>query len=522
MLHAGRLRSALSGARAWAGWRRSLSSITVTLDAKDEASPYRSEVRVGKHRLVADEPVQVGGADLGPNPYDLLLASLGSCTSMTLQMYASRKGLPLEKVSIYLEHSKVYAEDCESCTEDGEDPATWRKRKRAKIDRISRTITLFGKDLSAKDRSNLLRIADMCPVHKTLSTTSVIRTWLQEPAQTAGPRLPVTMRIPSRSKVLGGGSETFKIRRVLPFHRKRTIGPFCFADHFGPIDVTDRARAMDVGPHPHIGVATLTYLFRGALIHRDSTGADQAILPGEVNLMVAGRGAVHSERGQQAVDLIPPREGRRELHGVQCWIALPRELEDCEPTFHHAKAKAIDAHSLLNAADGVLGDQVSGVEATLVVGAIAGEALEDLPTPHPLFLLDLVLPEKASVRIPVPAGQEACAYVVSGAIETDGEGAAVGEGQAAVFGAEHAAGEAFLRSAGGEARVAFFGGEPLGERREMWWNFVSTEKRKIKRAAYDWEFRDWTKFPPVANERNDDSVPMTLFRRTEDGDDSKG
>ncbi|GBG27923.1 Pirin-like protein [Hondaea fermentalgiana] len=478
------------------------------VDASKDASQFRSRIKVGRHTLVADEPENVGGLDEGPSPYDLLLSSLGACTAMTLRMYADRKKLPLEGVSVELDHAKIYVKDCETCTDDQIHLAE-AKSKNAKIDKISRLITLHGDQLTQKDRENLLRIANLCPVHKTLESTSVVTTELKEETDTqkAGEKMAhLLTHIPARSSVLvpgEDGPDSMTVRRLLPFRRKRFVGPIVFLDHFGPIDLA-KHRSIDVGPHPHIGLSTITYLFNGAIIHRDSTGAEQTIFPGEVNMMVAGRGVTHSERGDEAVSQV---RGKHALEGIQLWAALPKEMEATDPAFFHS-ASTIDAGEALRAQ--------KGAQARLVFGEIAGISAADLVPVHwPMFMLDLTMPEKSSVHIPVAAGHEVCVYTVHGRVEAGSERSALDVGESAVYNhqiSDEAGTEEpptwVVVQAPENARVVVFGGLPLPEPRHIFWNFVSSDRDQVAQAASAWRQLDRSVFPPVVNEENMDNIHL--------------
>ena len=259
----------------------------------------------------------------------------------------------MEGVDVTLNHSKIYDKDCAECVQ--KDSAKENSKK--KIDHFVRTLKFRGADLTDEDRKNLLRIADMCPVHKTLESDHVrIETKLHQEEEATS----METSLKAHKLASFAGKQTtlspgFDIRRILPYHKKRSVGPFIFIDHFGPINIAESA-AMDVGPHSHIGLATLSYLYEGAILHRVSTGAERAILPGEVNFMIAGKGVVHSERGNE-VDLGPHLSGEvtSTSHGLQLWMALPKGGEDVHPCFHHETAIAIFTGS-------------ASVKATLVVG----------------------------------------------------------------------------------------------------------------------------------------------------------
>jgi redox-sensitive bicupin YhaK (pirin superfamily) len=267
---------------------------------------------------------------------------------------------------------------------------------------------------------------------------------------------PIELVIETRCRDLGG----FEVGRVLPFSKRRMVGPFIFFDRMGPVDFPPGIpRSVDVRPHPHIGLATFTYLLAGEIMHRDSVGSQQAIRPGELNLMTAGRGITHSERFERARS-----EGGR-LDGVQVWVALPDEAEEIEPAFAHHSADELPTFE----ADGVRGR------------LIAGEAFgyrAPVKTNSPLFYIHCELAAGASVELP-PQYAEAAVYVGSGTVEIDG--AAIAEGRMAVF----ARGKRATVTASAPAVLMLLGGEPVGPR-FIEWNFVSSTRERIERAKADW------------------------------------
>jgi redox-sensitive bicupin YhaK (pirin superfamily) len=260
----------------------------------------------------------------------------------------------------------------------------------------------------------------------------------------------IELVIPQRRRDLGG----FEVGRVLPAPQRRMVGPFVFFDHMGPVTFPPGIpRSVDVRPHPHIGLATLTYLFAGEIMHRDSVGSEQAIRPGEVNWMTAGRGITHSERFERA-----RREGGL-TDGIQAWIALPREKEESDPAFsHHASLPLVEERVRL------IAGEARGVKAPV-------------PVHSPLFYLHCELAPGARVDLGNEYPERA-AYVASGAIEADGR--RFDAGQMIVFGP----GPAGVRAASA-ATVMLLGGEPLGER-YIEWNFVSSSRERIEQAKADW------------------------------------
>jgi hypothetical protein len=272
------------------------------------------------------------------------------------------------------------------------------------------------------------------------------------------------IRFRPRVRDLGDG---FHVRRALPSAECRSVGPFVFFDHMGPA-LLSGGRALDVRPHPHIGLATVTYLFEGEILHRDSLGTVQPIRPGEVNWMIAGRGIVHSERTPAALRGIESR-----LSGLQIWVALPRESEEDEPSFSH--------HTALPS----LTD--SGVHIRLVLGDAFGMS-SPVPTLSPMFYAEVTLSAGRGFAVP-PAADERAAYVVEGTVER--EGARFDAGEFIVF--ERGA-EVRLRGAPG-ARLMVLGGPQLAEPRYVWWNFVSSSRERIDRAAADWREGRFARVP---------------------------
>lgn len=265
----------------------------------------------------------------------------------------------------------------------------------------------------------------------------------------------IDLVIDPRRRDLGG----FEVARLLPAAARRMVGPFIFLDRMGPaVFAAGLPRSTDVRPHPHIGLSTLTYLFEGEIMHRDSVGSEQAIRPGEVNWMVAGRGITHSERFERA-----RREGGR-MDGLQAWVALPKEDEEIQPAFfHHAEA---DLPSIDEA----------GIRRRLIAGEAWG-VRSPVKTHSPLFYVDCVLDAGAREELP-DAYVERAAYVISGNVEADGRRFA--EGQLIVFGRGRA-----MVTARTPARLMLLGGEPVGER-HIEWNFVSSSKERIEQAKADW------------------------------------
>jgi redox-sensitive bicupin YhaK (pirin superfamily) len=249
------------------------------------------------------------------------------------------------------------------------------------------------------------------------------------------------------------------VGRVLPSATRGLVGPFMFFDHFGPAELLPGA-AVDVRPHPHINLATVTYLFEGEIVHRDSLGSDQTIRPGAVNWMTAGRGIVHSERTPQAL-----RRGGSRLHGLQLWVALPKHVEEAEPTFRHYAAESLPNISH------------HGVKVRVLAGSAYG-VTSPVETSSPLFYVDAFLPK--GTRLELPQAHERAAYVVEGVVACDTERA--GAGRMLVF----TPGSAPTLRAESNVRVALIGGAPMDGPRHIWWNFASSSKERIELAKRDW------------------------------------
>lgn len=251
------------------------------------------------------------------------------------------------------------------------------------------------------------------------------------------------------------------VYRALPYVKRRMVGPFVFLDQMGPAEMTP-GTGMDVRPHPHIGLATVTYLFEGAILHRDSEGNVQEILPGAMNLMTAGRGIAHSERSPD----LQRREGQR-LFGIQSWVALPERHEETAPNFQH-----FSAGSLPVIEDG-------GVRARVIAGRAFGAA-SPVATLSDWFYADVTL--AAGARAPLdPDYEERAVYIAEGEVEIVGK--RFEAPQLLVF----RPGERITIEATRGARLMFLGGAPLEGPRHIWWNFVSSRKERIEQAKEDWK-----------------------------------
>ncbi len=285
----------------------------------------------------------------------------------------------------------------------------------------------------------------------------------------------IELVIDQRRRDLGG----FEVGRVLPFAKRRMVGPFVFFDHMGPIDMPAGVpRSVDVRPHPHIGLSTVTYLFEGEMRHQDSVGSDQAIRPGEVNWMTAGRGITHSERFDGAI-----RDHGGRVHGIQAWVALPNALEETDPAFAHHSGQDLPTYE---------GD---GLWARLIAGKAFG-AEAKVPVYSPMFYVHWELQPGAKAGLQ-PEYPERAAYVAKGLVEVDGH--TYHAGQMMVF----APGETVLITAVEPSTVMLVGGEPVGER-FLFWNFVSSSQERLEQAKADWVAGRFT-LPP---HDHDEFIPL--------------
>ncbi len=282
---------------------------------------------------------------------------------------------------------------------------------------------------------------------------------------------PIELTIEPRIRSLG----EFDVRRVLPAVERRMVGPFVFLDHMGPA-VFPPGKGIAVRPHPHIGLATITYLFEGEIMHRDSLGFVQLIQAGAVNLMTAGSGIVHSERASDDLAITS------HLHGIQSWIALPLELEEMAPAFVHY------------ATDSLPEFDVGGATVRVIMGEAYGRR-SPVTVYSPTLYLEVRMPAGAELTLPADVSERG-AYVVAGTVTIADRDYA--EGTLAVA---HGGAEVRLR-ARVPSRVMVVGGEPLG-RRHIWWNFVSSSKERIEQAKRDWAEGRMAKVPG-----DDEFIPL--------------
>lgn len=278
----------------------------------------------------------------------------------------------------------------------------------------------------------------------------------------------IKLIIEERPSVVGN----FMVGRLLPFREKRMVGPFAFIDHMGPIKLTEYEN-FDVPPHPHIGLSTLTYLFEGSIMHRDSLGSEIEIKPGAVNWMTAGNGITHSERTPEYL-----RTSDKSLHGLQIWVALPTHLEQMEPSFFHIEEKDIPHW------------KIGEVSIKLIAGEAFGKK-SGVPVHSPLYFLELKSTNKQTITLGDDLFGESALYILEGSIENEGNN--YGPKQILI------ANDTKLCSfdMNENTTIYIFGGEPFAEERIIYWNFVASTKELIEDAKQRWLDQ---KFPKVPGE----------------------
>jgi redox-sensitive bicupin YhaK (pirin superfamily) len=287
-----------------------------------------------------------------------------------------------------------------------------------------------------------------------------------EPRTTPLATSTIELEIAARERDLGGG---LAVRRLLPTAARRMVGPFIFFDHMGPVSLAPGG-GIDVRPHPHINLATVTFLFEGEIVHRDSLGSEQAIRPGAVNWMTAGRGIAHSERSPAA-----ERKAGARVHGLQLWVALPQALEEVAPSFHHYPASTLPEVERPGARVRILAGEAYGAASPVAVLS-------------PLYYVEAILERGAGLDMPDGVEGRA-AYVIDGTVTTGGR--VFGEGRMMVF----RAGRLARLEAPEGARVMLIGGASLDGERHIWWNFVSSSRERLERAKADWRDRRFASIP---------------------------
>ena len=317
------------------------------------------------------------------------------------------------------------------------------------------------------------------------------------------------------------------VRRILPQIQCRSIGPFVFLDHFGPIPITvggGNQGMMNVGPHPHIGLCTLTFLYQGGVLHRDSTGVEQPILPDQVNWMCSGKGVTHSERPLlSSLASTTTTTATKELHGLQLWVALPKDYEDIDPSFHHSSSIVSVERPIVT---------LGVVLTKLIVGKFMGyeqTRIPLVPGMEDMFLVSVDFKDENAewqcppLRVDKKKGEEdddddwqVGIYVTSGIATLvnhdqpeDSSSLSVGE----IMVLQAGSSSSMTIRGTNDCKLILLGGSAYPEKRHLLWNFCSWDTNKLKDAADAWDRLDRNKFPPVFNESNDDSIPIPIPQR---------
>ncbi|MDD3437402.1 MAG: pirin family protein [Candidatus Gastranaerophilales bacterium] len=274
----------------------------------------------------------------------------------------------------------------------------------------------------------------------------------------------------------------FMVGRLLPFRQKRAVGPFVFIDHMGPAKMSPDEH-LDVPPHPHIGLSTLTFLFEGSIFHKDSLGSQIEIKPGAVNWMTAGKGVVHSERTPEYI-----RPTEKVLHGLQIWVALPKHLEQCEPSFAHIEETEIPHW------------QEQGAEFKLIAGTAFGKT-SPVPVHSELYFIEIKSSSKQQINIGENLYGESALYILEGSINADG----FNYESKQILVAKDSTLCTFEIEA--NSTIYIFGGIPFEEERFIYWNFVNSDKEVIEKAKRDWEEQNHKAFPLVPSDE-EEYVPL--------------
>jgi redox-sensitive bicupin YhaK (pirin superfamily)/uncharacterized OsmC-like protein len=404
--------------------------MTITV-SQHTPGQIRQTIQISSHQLNADASEAAGGSATGPDPHDLFDAALATCKAMTLQLYAKRKNIPLQEVKVEI-------------SRDDSDEAKGLYQLHVRLELIG--------ELTTEQRGQLLAIADKCPIHKLMTQTEVqVHTSLKaEPAPTG---LAEPLIIQPQERDIG-----FIIKRLLPAKAQRRVGPFIFVDHMGPATFTPDSTEGDVRQHPHIGLATVTYLFSGAMQHRDTLGNNQRIEPGAVNLMRAGRGIAHSERIPADI-----RTEQVKVEGMQIWLILPEDEAGSEPAFQHYPAALFPAI------------QVPGSEIRVLLGEYFSQT-SVVSFPARCCYAELKLTPCSSLNLP-KSEQQLAIYLAAGSLKEP----VLSAGQMLVMT------EDLTVVAGDDgAHFMVLGGDEVEDPVLLNWNFVARSPEPLAQAKEDW------------------------------------
>lgn len=404
--------------------------MTITV-SQHTPGQLRQTIQIQSHQINADLTQAAGGSDTGPDPHDLFDAAIATCKAMTLQLYATRKNIPLQEVKVEISRD-------DSAESKG-------------LYQLHVSLELVG-DLTPEQREQLLAIADKCPIHKLATQTEVqVHTSLKAEAASAISAEPLIIQPQQRD--IG-----FMIKRLIPAKEQRRVGPFIFVDHMGPAKFTPGTTEGDVRQHPHIGLATVTYLFSGAMQHRDTLDTNQRIEPGAVNLMRAGRGIAHSERIPADI-----REQQTAVEGMQIWLVLPEDEAESEPAFQHYPAALFPAI------------QVPGSEIRVLMGEYFSQT-SVVSFPSRCCYAELKLDACASLALP-KSEQQLAIYLVTGSLKQP----ELSAGQMLVM-----TEDLILVAADDGAHFMVLGGDEVADPVLLNWNFVARSPERLAQAKADW------------------------------------
>lgn len=412
-------------------------TITVSQHTKGQ---LRQSIQINSHQLTADLTEADGGSATGPDPHDLFDAAVATCKAMTLQLYAKRKNIALDEVKVEISRDN-------SAESKG-------------LYQLHVSLELMG-DLTREQREQLLAIADKCPIHKLMTQTEVqVHTSLK--AETVPSHIGEPLIIQPQERDIG-----FIIKRLLPAKAQRRVGPFIFVDHMGPATFASNSKAGDVRQHPHIGLATVTYLFSGAMQHSDTLGNKQRIEPGAMNLMSAGRGIAHSERIPADI-----RDNQIPVEGMQIWLVLPEDEAESAPSFQHYPAALFPAI------------QVPGSEIRVLLGEYFSQS-SVVNFPIRCCYTELKLDPCSSLALP-KSEQQLAIYLASGSLKEP----ALNAGQMLVMTDD-------LTVVAGDdgAHFMVLGGDEVADPVLLSWNFVARNPELLVQAKEDWNSGNFPRLP---------------------------
>ena len=404
--------------------------MTITV-SQHTPGQLRQTIQIHSHHINADLTQAAGGTETGPDPHDLFDAAVATCKAMTLQLFAKRKHIPLDEVKVEI-----------SRDDSAESKGLYQLHAR---------LELIG-DLTTEQREQLLAIADKCPIHKLMTQSEVqVHTSLKAEAAPAIAGEPLIIQPQARD--IG-----FMIKRLLPAKAQHRVGPFIFVDHMGPATFVAGSTEGDVRQHPHIGLATVTYLFSGAMQHSDTLGTRQRIEPGAINLMRAGRGIAHSERIPADI-----RQDQVQVEGMQIWLLLPEDQAESEPSFQHYPAVLFPPM------------QVPGCEIRVLLGEYFSQT-SVVNFPSRCCYAELKLDPCSSLTLP-KSEQQLAIYLAKGSLKQP----ELNAGQMLVM-----TDDLTVQAGDDGAHFMLLGGDEVPDPVLLNWNFVARTPERLAQAKADW------------------------------------